>query len=160
MQPAPIGMALVATNGNWLESIPRSLRHRRLQPGGTAGPEFPIDHPSPTTGAPTSKAIGRLVSRELPTYRREKNAYVQRTGTVWVNVHRLRHFPARRKRRHLVSQSSMQRSASAPSRPLREYQGAHLQAMDARSWATGNSNLAAGAFSPSTKISTSWSHLA
>ena len=129
MQQAPIGMALVGTDGHWLEVNPAlcaivgytraELLTRNFQS---------ITHPDDRLN--DEKSIGRLVSRELATYHREKR-YVRKDGqTVWVNVHVSPIFHPDGTIRHLVSQIIDVSERKRTEEELRQYQTRLMQAMD------------------------------
>jgi len=129
MQRAPIGMALVARDGHWLEVNPalcaivgytrEELLARNFQS---------ITHPDDRVT--DEKSIGRLVSREIATYHREKR-YVRKDGqTVWVHVHVSPIFHPDGGIRHLVSQIIDVTERRRTEQELHEYQTRLMQAMD------------------------------
>ncbi len=145
MQKAPIGMALVASDGRWLEVNPalcaivgytrEELLARNFQS---------ITHPDDRVT--DEQSIGRLVSREIATYHREKR-YVHKDGhTVWVNVHVSAIFHPDGSPRHLVSQVLDVSGRKRTEQELREYQARLMQAMDITKLGHWEFNLATRRF--------------
>ena len=145
MQQAPIGMALVALDGRWIEINPalcaivgytrEELLDRNFQS---------ITHPEDRLS--DEKSLGRLVSGELATYRREKR-YLRKDGqTVWVNVHVSPIFHPDGAIRHLVSQIIDVTERKRTEQELREYQTRLMQAMDLTKLGHWELNLATQRF--------------
>jgi PAS domain S-box-containing protein len=129
MQQAPIGMALVTTDGRWLEVNPALC----AIVGYTREELLVLNFQSithPDDRLTDENSLGRLVSRELATYRREKR-YVRKDGqTVWVNVHVSPIFHPDGAVRHLVSQIIDVTERKRTEEELRQYQTRLMQAMD------------------------------
>jgi PAS domain S-box-containing protein len=129
MQRAPIGMALVAADGPWLEVNPalcaivgytrEELLARNFQS---------ITHPEDRLI--DERSVGSLVAREVGTYHREKR-YVRKDGQiVWVHVHVSPIFRPDGSVRHLVSQIIDVTERKKTEQELREYQTRLMQAMN------------------------------
>jgi len=129
MYQAPIGMSLVSTDGRWLEVNPalcaivgytrEELLSRNFQS---------VTHPEDRVV--DEQYIGRLLSREIPTYRREKRYIRKDGGVVWVNVHVSPIYRPDGSLRHLVSQIIDVTERKRTEQALREYQARLMQAMD------------------------------
>ncbi len=130
MQQAPIGMALVATDGRWLEVNPALcaiVGYTREELLGRSSQS--ITHPEDLLT--DEQSMGRLLMREVPTYRREKRYLHKEARPVWVNVHVSPIFHPDGTVRHLVSQIIDVTDRKRTEQALREYQTRLMQAMDA-----------------------------
>jgi len=129
MQQAPIGMALVGTDGHWLEVNPALCAIVGYSREELLARSFQsITHPDDRLT--DEKSIGRLASREVATYHREKR-YVRKDGQmVWVNVHVSPIFHPDGTLRHLVSQIIDVTARKRTEEELQQYQTRLMQAMD------------------------------
>lgn len=129
MHRAPIGMAIVGTDGRWLEVNPAlcalvGYTREQLLGRDTRSITHPDDRLT------DEQSIGRLLSRAIDSYKREKR-YVHQTGhEVWVNVHVSAVWNADGSPRHLVSQIIDVTERKRTEEALREYQARLRQAMD------------------------------
>ncbi len=145
MQHSPIGMALVTIEGRWLEVNPalcaivgytrQELLSRSFQS---------ITHPDDLTT--DQAAIGRLVSRQVSSYQREKR-YVHKDGhLIWVHVHVSIIFHADGIPQYLVSQIVDVTERKKTEQALREYQTKLILAMDAAKLGHWEFDVATGTF--------------
>jgi PAS domain S-box-containing protein len=125
MQQSPIGMALVATDGRWLEVNPALCAIVGYTREEMLGRSFQaITHPDDQLD--DSQTLGPLLAREAANYQREKR-YVHKDGhAVWVQIHASVIFNPDGTPRHLVSQIVDVTARKQTEEALR-----HAQKMDA-----------------------------
>jgi PAS domain S-box-containing protein len=145
MQRAPIGMALVTLDGQWIEVNPALCTILGRDRDDLLGRNFKsVTHPDDRLT--DEQSIGRLVAREVPSYYREKR-YLHKLGhLIWVHVHVSIIFHSDGSPSHLVSQIIDVTARKQTEEALREYQAKLIQAMDAAKLGHWEFDLASNSF--------------
>ncbi len=125
MQQSPIGMALVAIDGRWLEVNPALCAIVGYTREELLGKSYQsITHPDDQID--DARVIGPLMRREIERYHREKR-YIHKAGhSVWIQVHASLIFQPDGSPRHLVAQIVDVTARKQAEETLR-----HAQKMDA-----------------------------
>ncbi len=145
MQHSPIGMALVALDGCWLEVNPALCAIVGRTREELLGLSFQsVTHPE-DVGADQG-LIKRLVDRQVPSYRREKR-YLHKDGRViWVRVDVSIIFNADGTPQHLVSQVVDVTERKRTEQALHEHQAKLVMAMDTARLGHWEFDVATGRF--------------
>ncbi len=130
MRHSPIGMALLATDGRWLEVNPSFCQIVGYTRDELLGRTFQsITHPDDQIR--DEQSIAPLLSREVSSYHREKR-YIHKNGqAVWVHVHASIVFKPDGTPWHLVSQIIDVTERKKNEQALAGYQAKLALAMDA-----------------------------
>ena len=142
---SPIGMALVGLDGRWLEVNPALCRIVGRSREQMLGERFQsVTHPEDLTT--DQELIHRLVTRQVPSYRREKR-YVHQDGhTIWVQVDVSIIFNADGSPRHLVSQIVDVSERKRTEQALRESRSRLALALDTARLGHWDFDVASGRF--------------